>query len=246
MQKVRNNSVELIGYYGGDTTHTLAAWASTFEELDMEMPENIDERPDAILNYILESQTKMRTPEQLLTYLAEHGHETPFEFSSIHFQASEDYKSHIHLLKHRIAVGTNTESTRYKERTQDKFVVPSDMQVPIYGPFLRFLGLQDGVDISTALATYTELGIALYHQSVDTLTPVVGRTRAKEASAYFLTLNNQVYSNHIFNFRSFVHFQKLRNSKHAQKEIRDLAQLMLEKVRATGQFDSSLRAFGLI
>jgi len=40
-----------------------------------------------------------------------------------------------------------------------------------------------------------------------------------------------------------MHFQKLRNSKHAQKEISTIAKLMLEEVRKTEVFNDSLKAF---
>jgi len=48
----------------------------------------------------------------------------------------------------------------------------------------------------------------------------------------------------MFNFRSFMHFQGLRNSEHAQLEIREIAQEMLRLVKTTKQFDMSLKAFG--
>ena len=35
----------------------------------------------------------------------------------------------------------------------------------------------------------------------------------------------------MFNMRSFANFQRLRNSSHAQKEIRELAQIMLDLVK---------------
>ena len=35
-----DNKAILIGYYGGDKTHSLAAWSSTFLELELEMPQN--------------------------------------------------------------------------------------------------------------------------------------------------------------------------------------------------------------
>jgi thymidylate synthase ThyX len=48
----------------------------------------------------------------------------------------------------------------------------------------------------------------------------------------------------MFNFRSFMHFQGLRNSEHAQLEICNLAKDMLKLVSDTGQFPLSLAAFG--
>jgi thymidylate synthase ThyX len=35
----------------------------------------------------------------------------------------------------------------------------------------------------------------------------------------------------MFNWRSFAHFQKLRNSKDSQKEVREIAEQMLELVK---------------
>ena len=49
-----------------------------------------------------------------------------------------------------------------------------------------------------------------------------------------------------FNWRSFYHFVRLRYSVHAQKEIRDMAKDMLECVKALGDFDITMKAFGLI
>jgi hypothetical protein len=61
-----------------------------------------------------------------------------------------------------------------------------------------------------------------------------------------LPYGNQITADVMFNFRSFVHFIKLRYSKHAQLEIRDISYKMLELVSALGDFDLSLRAHGLI
>jgi len=50
-----------------------------------------------------------------------------------------------------------------------------------------------------------------------------------------------------FNFRSFVHFQGLRNSEHSQKEVRELAQQMLELVKNIegDPFKHTINAFKL-
>lgn len=98
------NSVELLGYYGGDIEHACAAWTSTGGELTEEK--------------------KARIPG-LLKYLAENNHNSPFERSLLHFRVVCDTASHIHILKHRIGVSVNGESARYKELQEDKFYVPA-------------------------------------------------------------------------------------------------------------------------
>ena len=101
----QENKVELVGWYGGDEAHAMSAWTSTSRELTKEK--------------------RSRIP-QLLKMLAENGHETPFEKSSLHFLVTVDTATHVHLLKHRIGVSINGESARYKELKDDKYVVPSD------------------------------------------------------------------------------------------------------------------------
>jgi len=51
----------------------------------------------------------------------------------------------------------------------------------------------------------------------------------------------------LFNWRSFYHFQKLRNSEHAQLEVRELAQQMLDLVKNIpgNPFKLTIEAFEL-
>lgn len=100
-----NNSVELIGHYGGDLTHCLSAWTSTSREFD---------------------ETKKNRMGKLLAFLAENKHHTPFEKSYLHFLVTCDTASHIHFIKHRIGVSVNAESARYKELKEDKYYIPED------------------------------------------------------------------------------------------------------------------------
>jgi flavin-dependent thymidylate synthase len=101
----QNNTVELIGCYGGDETHALSAWTSTSREL---------------------SDEKRARMEKLLTQLATQNHHTPFEKSAIHFLVTTEIATHIQIIKHRIGVPFNAESARYKELKDDKFYLPTD------------------------------------------------------------------------------------------------------------------------
>ena len=65
---------------------------------------------------------------------------------------------------------------------------------------------------------------------IDALEPSLGRVRAKESARFFKTYNSQIQADVTFNMRAFANFIKLRKSKYAQKEIRDLAAEMLELV----------------
>lgn len=201
------NEVELIGVYGSDELHALSAWTSTSRELTDEKRERIP---------------------KLLKMLAEEGHHTPFEKSCLHFLVTADTASHIHLIKHRIAVPINTESARYKELKEDKYYIPIDWPEEEVERFLYWI----------------QVNYQQYHETLERLVPLLGRKRAKESARFYLPYANQLTMDVMFNFRSFMHFQSLRNKETAQLEIRQIAQKMLELIKDTKQFTHSLEGFG--
>jgi len=168
--------------------------------------------------------------QRLIEMLWINGHETPFEKGSVHFLVDTDIASHIHLLKHRIS-SLNAESARYKELKEDKYYLPEDWPI----------------EWAAELQKYTVMGNDLYHQCLEELEPVLGRKRAKESARFFKTYNSQIQADITFNMRSFANFQKLRNSEHAQVEIREIAAKMLELVENIegNPFKCTLEAFKL-
>ena len=177
------------------------------------------------------TEEKLGRVDKLLNMLASEGHETPFEKSGLHFLVTVDQATHIHLLKHRIGVSINGESARYKELKEDKMMWPTDWS----GQWKR------------KLVDYTEEGNRLYHEALEYFTPILGRKRAKESARFFKTFNSQITMDIMFNFRSFVHFQRLRNSEHAQREVRELAEEMLNQVKniEDNPFEKTIKAFKL-
>jgi thymidylate synthase (FAD) len=228
-----SNTVELLGFYGGDQTHDRSAWTSTSRDFEAK---------------------KDRMPN-LLNMLAKEGHHTPFEKSSLHFLVTSDIASHIHILKHRIGVAVNGESARYKELKEDKIFLPEDWaDIKISKRLYIHEEEEDGHEISwkegttwsSVLQDYSEIGNYLYHNCLEDLTPLLGRKRAKESARFFKSYNSQITADVMFNFRSFMLFQKLRNDEHAQVEIRDIANQMLTIVQELPwePFKHSLNAFG--
>jgi thymidylate synthase (FAD) len=147
---------------------------------------------------------------KLINMLWSEGHETPFEKGVVHFLVDTDIASHIHLLKHRVS-SLNAESARYKELKEDKYYLPEDWK---------------GIRISDSGEALNKEGNRLYHACLADLEPVLGRKRAKESARFFKTYNSQIQADIMFNMRSFANFIKLRNSEHAQLEIREIAQQM--------------------
>jgi thymidylate synthase (FAD) len=177
------------------------------------------------------TEDKLERIPKLLSMLASEGHHTPFEKSSLHFLVTVDQATHIHLLKHRIGVSINGESARYKELKEDKMYIPTDWTA----------------DWKETLESYARMSNIFYHQCLNDLTPVLGRKRAKESARFFKSFNSQITMDVMFNWRSFYHFQQLRNSEHAQLEVRELAQQMLELVKNIegNPFEETIKAFGL-
>lgn len=206
----QQNKVELVGWYGGDDVHALSAWTSTHRDLNAEKQNRIP---------------------SLLKMLAENGHETPFEKSSLHFLVTVDTASHIHLLKHRIGVSINGESARYKELKDDKYYLPRDWDSQEQARYIAFM----------------EDALMRYHQCLDRLVESgVSRKRAKESARFYLPYGNQVTLDIMFNWRSFNHFLGLRKKPDAQREICWLAEEMLKQVKEIpgDPFKHTIVAFG--
>lgn len=214
------NKVELLGFYGSDEVISCSAWTSTSRDLTEEK--------------------KARIPK-LINMLWTEGHKTPFEKGTVHFLVDCDIASHIHLLKHRIS-SLNAESARYKELKEDKFYLPEDWKSS------HKLFDTEALDWKwySKLKEFTEESNKLYHQCLEDLTPVLGRKRAKESARFFKTYNSQIQADVMLNMSSFANFLKLRDSEHAQKEIREIAQEMVGLVKNIegNPFEHTLKAFG--
>ena len=147
--------------------------------------------------------------------LAEQGHHSVFEKSSLHFLVTVDAATHIHLLKHRIGVSINGESARYKELKGDKYYLPQDWPLEEQARYIAFM----------------EDALMRYHDTLERL--VAGgmdRKRAKESARFYLPYGNQITMDVMFNWRSFSHFLGLRMKPDAQREVYWLAERMLQLV----------------
>jgi len=178
----------------------------------------------------LTEEKRNRVPA-LLKMLAENDHHSVFEKSSLHFLVTTEIATHVQLLKHRIGVSINAESARYKELKDDKYYVPSDWPLEEQERYIEHM----------------ESSLQKYHATLDRLVQNgMSRKRAKESARLYLPYGNQITADVMFNFRSFVHFLRLRYSDHAQTEIKEVARCMLDLVQSTEAFTATLEAFGLV
>lgn len=120
-------------------------------------------------------------------------------------------------------------SARYRE-LKDKFYIPEDWDNEEIEKYCEFV----------------QNAQKLYHETYQSLlNKGFSKKRAKESSRFYLPYGTQITSDISFNFRSFVHFQRLRNSEHAQLEVRVVAQQMLEEVKKLECFNLTIKAFNL-
>lgn len=206
----QENKVELTGWYGSDETHALSAWTSTSRDL---------------------SDEKRGRMPQLLKMLADNGHHTVFEKSSLHFLVTTDVATHIHVIKHRVGVSVNAESSRYKELKDDKYYLPKDWSLEEQARYIAFM--------EDALMRYHDTLKRLVDSGMD-------RKRAKESARFYLPYGNQITMDIMFNWRSFNHFLGLRMKPDAQREVREIAGKMLNLVREIPDrpFRHTIEAFG--
>jgi len=182
------------------------------------------------------STAKEVTPDKiervpaLIKMLAEEKHTVPFEHSHIEFRIISDVATHIHFLKHRIGFSISSQSARYMEFKEDNYYTPDDWPDDMKAEYKK---------VMYAL-------FSLYHHDINGLMlRGMSRKRAKESARFILPYATQIKYKVSCNLLSFIHFQKLRNTEHAQIEIRLIADEMLRLVRETGKFNVSLEAWGL-
>ncbi len=237
---MHSNNVTLIDYMGSDRTHAVNAWASTFLDLELDLPDDIHARTDALTDAILANGGRKRDVPGLLKFLADNGHSSPFRSSKFLFAMTEDIATHIHLLKHHVAIEhENAESARYKELKEDKFYLPADWLE--YG--------DEGAYWYRLLKLHTERGNSFYHKALADLTAAgMPRDRAKETARYFQAYNTQINVMRSLSFDGLVQvWQKRGAHTKAQREVAAVVEAMVEQVRRIpGQpFKHSLEAWGM-
>jgi thymidylate synthase ThyX len=121
----------------------------------------------------------------------------------------------------------NAESARYKEFIVDKYYLPVDWPESERENLEAFIK-QAYENYHSCIARLEEAGYS--------------RKRAKESARFYLPYGIQITCDIMFNWRSFAHFQKLRNDEHAQLEVRQVAQEMLRLVEEQGDFPMTIHA----
>lgn len=205
--------VELQETMGNDRSIAEAAWTSSN-------------------NY---SQKKKKTDEEvakLITFLAEHKHSTPFEAVVFRFWIKMPIATDRQFMTHRIQSSSGM-SGRYRRMPSEYLDLPEDFDSLLDK-------LPNGNEIFEAYYKVCENSNSLYSWATDLFNKAekeglisnLEYKRLREFYRGMLPQHNMTERISIMNLRSFANFQKLRNSPHAQAEIREVAELMLKEIKS--------------
>lgn len=181
---------------------------------------------------------------KVVRYLIKHRHSTPIESVVMRFWIKMPIQTDRQHMTHRIGTH-NGMSGRYRTMPTEYYEVPDD----IIGIIEKMPDRQREVNTGLILKGQYDLFEEYYHtcelannlyQAAMILakeaksTNVITNDEYKRFREFYrgiLPQNNLTERVTIFNLRSFANYMKLRNSPHAQPEIRQVAKLMLEEVK---------------
>jgi len=209
--------VQLIDTMGSDRGIAETAWTSS---LDQDKKQN-------------------RTEEEVkrvINLMANGSHGTPFESVIFKFWMRIPIFTDRQVVTHRIA-SHNGLSGRYRTLPSDYYSIPDDVKEmmkrvetvspPISNQLTNNLEFMH----DAAIAAYNDM-IYFSKQAQDAgIITNKEYKRVREIARGVVPTGGMTERTTIFNLRSFANYQKLRNSDHAQPEIRHVAKLMLNCVK---------------
>lgn len=184
-------------------------------------PEQLIERCGRICYDSFERMTPPESTERLISHLVRSGHESVFEHASVTYQVSGVSRALTHqLVRHRLA-SYSQRSQRYVKETEPQYVTP-----PSIATSNKMIFSDDMAAASSPAELYNEfmeITWKFYNRLLE------AGIRGEDAR---FVLPNACHTeiSITMNFRELRHFFKLRTSKHAQWEIRDMAKEMLRQI----------------
>lgn len=178
--------------------------------------------------------------ENIINMLANDKHATPFESVVFRFWIKMPIAIDRQHMTHRIG-SHNGMSGRYRTMPTEFLAIPEDVE-----SILNTVNPQ----ITKAYEHVCSLANSNYASAMEDLKRAKANNnitneeykRAREFIRGMLPQHNMTERVTVFNLRSFANYQKLRNSKHAQPEIQEVARQMLDAVKAANICPIALEA----
>jgi len=178
--------------------------------------------------------------ENIINMLANDKHATPFESVVFRFWIKMPIAIDRQHMTHRIG-SHNGMSGRYRTMPTEFLAMPEDVESILNRINLKITEAYEHV-CSLANSNYAlamkDLKIAKANNNITN----EEYKRAREFIRGMLPQHNMTERVTVFNLRSFANYQKLRNSKHAQPEIQEVARQMLDAVKAANICPIALEA----
>lgn len=178
--------------------------------------------------------------DELVARLARDGHSTPFEYVDFVFWIRLPIFTDRQHMTHRIA-SHNGLSGRYRTMPKDFFSMPNDVRGILQSAGNDIIAKEYRELCEDATDSYSVwLEDLKSAQAEGTITNDQYK-RAREVLRGVLPTSGMTERMTKMNLRSFANYQRLRNSDHAQPEIRRVAELMLAEVEAKNIAPVALR-----
>lgn len=206
--------VELQESMGSDLSIANAAWTSTYDKDKRESKYDDPEKVDSLVRKIV---------------LNRHG--TPIESVIFRFWIKMPIFADRQHMTHRIA-SHNGLSGRYRTMPDQYYACPEDVTNILAKSKLLNLKEKYRSVCDTAYEYYKSAIESLKKAEQEGLISNEEFKRAREIMRGQLPVSGMTERTTIMNLRSFANYQKQRNSDHAQPEIRRVAELMLQEVKA--------------
>lgn len=211
---------ELLNYFGDDLMVVNAARVSYGKNKDI-----LDDK-DA----------------RLIKFLVDHGHTSPFRHPQLQFRIQCPIFVERQLFKHQVGLTANSISGRYVDFS-DEYWIPDQLRLQSKDSKQGSSGdmsPEDNRQFITRINCFIAQCKELYDDMV-----IAGV--AKEQCRVILPLCLETQFMWTGSLAAFIHLWKLRLKLDAQKETRDVVQMMLDSVRSIegNPFKLTLDAFGL-
>jgi thymidylate synthase (FAD) len=178
---------------------------------------------------------------RLIRFLVEHGHTSPFRHPQLQFRIQCPIFVERQLFKHQVGLTANSISGRYVDFS-DEYWIPEKLRLQSKDSKQGSAGDMVSADNSHFVARIN----GLVAQCKELYEDMVAAGVAKEQCRIILPLCLETQFIWTGSLAAFLHLWKLRLKPDAQKETRDVAQMMLDAVRALpgSPFRLTLEAFG--
>jgi thymidylate synthase (FAD) len=211
-------SVELIDYMGSDLSVVDAARVSFHKQSLWEVSETTYYHTDngTLFPHTYQTKDLNAADQKLITYLATHGHWTPFAHAFMSFRIKAPIFVARQLVKHQVGLAWNEVSRRYVS-DEPEFYFPEEWR----GKPVNAKQGSDGVVAIDSNFTKFSVELSLAHYQT-----MIEAGVAPEQARMVLPLNTMTEWLWSGSLAAFARVVKLRTDAHAQSETRDIALMM--------------------